>query len=439
MPETKVDENLIFEMNPIEIVVSDDRPRQRKELRKIEDMANSITKFGQILPIVIGRDKSLIAGGRRLAACLILGRKARVVYRDTVDTLLMQEMELEENLQRESLTPAEEVVAIKTLHELKQKIYGTSVSGREGGHTLNDTADAVGKTRGNVIEAIKLAEMIEQFPNLAECKTKSEIKSAVKGLQRTVDNMVALHSYEETIKQTKEFVLVNRDARDHMKGMPDKSVDLLFTDPPFGINIDKMAMSIGGHTGGDITTTGIKYADNPEYALSLYAILAAESIRFCKETAHAIIFCGPSHFWAIKNMFNKVGWICSERPVIWIKQGSGQNNNPDAWFSSSYEMMLFARRKESKLVLYGKPDWIQCNIVTSTERLHQAEKPVPLVKELISRVCMPGSYVYDPFMGSASIGQGAFEMKMLYLGCELAIESYAAAVNRMAKLQGKNI
>jgi site-specific DNA-methyltransferase (adenine-specific) len=435
MEEQKIDESIIFEIDPMEVTVTDERPRQRKELGEIEKMVESIKTFGQLQPVVINRNNELIAGGRRLAACMLGGFKVRACYKDTVDSLLMQEMELEENVQRKALTPAEECIAIKTLVELKRTIYGTPVQGQSGGYTLDDAASVVGKTRGSIIEAIQIADMLAQFPNLSECKTKSEIKSAVKGLQRTVDNIAALSSYEEKIKKTDEFVLVNRDAKDHMKGVPDKSIDLLFTDPPFGINIDKMAMSIGGHTGGDITTTGIKYDDSPEYALSLYALLAVQSIRFCKDTAHAIIFCGPSHFWTVKNMFNEVGWICSERPVIWIKQGSGQNNNPDAWFSSSYEMMLFARRQDSKLVLFGRPDWIQCNIVTPTERLHQAEKPVPLVKELISRVCMPGSYVYDPFCGSASIGQAAFEMKMFYLGCELAMESYAAAVNRMGKLK----
>jgi ParB/RepB/Spo0J family partition protein len=435
MPETKVDENLIFEMNPIEIVVSDDRPRQRKELRKIEDMANSITKFGQILPIVIGRDKSLIAGGRRLAACLILGRKARVVYRDTVDTLLMQEMELEENLQRESLTPAEEVVAIKTLHELKQKIYGASVSGREGGHTLNDTADAVGKTRGNVIEAIKLAEMIEQFPNLAECKTKSEIKSAVKGLQRTVDNMVALHSYEETIKQTKEFVLVNRDCKDWLKGMGDKSVDLFFTDPPYGIDIHENAMTIGGQTGGERTTTNTRYDDSERNAKELLTVFAKESFRITKDTGHVMLFCAPSHFWWLKELMAAAGWLVAPRPTVWIKRESGQNNQPEHWFSSAYEFILFGRKQESKLVLQGRPDWIQCDPVLPSIRTHQAEKPVDLCKELISRTCLPGGYLIDPCMGSGALIEAGVKMKMLCLGCEKEVENYAGAVSRMAKLK----
>lgn len=430
-----VDEKSIFELDPIEIKVNKELGRQRKDLGEINKMIESIKTFGQLQPVVINRNNELIAGGRRLAACMMGGFKVKVCYKDTIDPLTMREMELEENIQRKALTPSEEVLAVAELVELKQKIHGVKAPNREGGFSQADAAEILGKSRTSVVEDIQLAEMVKLFPELHACKTKSEIKSAARGMQRIADNMNALTKYEETIKRSDKVVLVNRDALQHMKTMPDASVDLLFTDPPYGISIDKMAMSLGGHTGGDITTTGIKYDDSAENALLLYASLAKESVRFCKPNAHAMIFCGPSHFWSIKNMFNEAGWICSERPVVWIKNGSGQNNNPDAWFSAAYEMLLFARKSDSKLVLYGKPDWIQCNPVSPTQKVHQAEKPVDLCKELISRVSLPGGYLYDPFMGSGAIIEAGFRMKLLCLGCELAVESYAAATARMARVQ----
>jgi site-specific DNA-methyltransferase (adenine-specific) len=432
--ETRIDESVIFEILPQDIIVADDRPRQRKDLGEVIKLAESIGKFGQLLPIIIGRDGSLIAGGRRLAACMLLGIKARVCYKDTVDPLFMQEMELEENIQRKALTPAEESLAVAKLVGLKQKIYGKPTSGRKGGFTLENAAELLGKTKGSVIDDLYIADILGQFPNLSECGTKAEIKKTYKGLERIQQNITALASYEDIIKRTDEFVLVNKDARNYLHGVGDASVDLFFTDPPYGLDIHNIAMTTGGQTGGEHTTTGVKYEDSETFAKELIEVLAKESYRVTKDTGHAYIFCAPSHFSWISNCMAIAGWLVAPRPVVWIKRESGQNNQPDKWFSSAYEFVLFARKVNSQIILQGRPDWLQVDPVLVSEKVHQAEKPVDLCKELISRVCMPGEYMLDCCMGSGAIIEAGVRMKVLSLGCELDTEIYASAVARMKKL-----
>ena len=134
-------------VDPATIKVSNERPRQRKELGEIAKMVESIRQYGQIQPIVVNRDMELIAGGRRLAACIMGGFKAVICFSDEVDPVKLRELELEENLQRKSLTPAEEGFAVKELIDIKQKLFGVPTSGRVGGFTLDDAADLVGKTR----------------------------------------------------------------------------------------------------------------------------------------------------------------------------------------------------------------------------------------------------------------------------------------------------
>jgi len=436
--ENTINEKVIFEVEPTDIQVRDDLPRHRKDLGEVNKLVESIKTFGQILPIVISRDNYLIAGGRRLAACMLLGIKARVCYKDTVDPLLMRELELEENIQRKDLTPAEECLAIDELLKLKQLKHGESGSGKAGGFTTEAVGELVGKSRAYVSEAISLADAVRMFPNLAECKSKSDIRKAVKGYQRVSDNINALASYEETIKRSNEFILVNRSAEDYLTGIGDKSIDLFFTDPPYAINIHSLSMTVGGETGGDITTTGTKYDDSPEYVFPLLEKIAVESYRITKDSGHAYLFCAPSNFWWLKERMNSAGWITHERPIIWIKRETGQNNQPEHWPSSAYEFILFARKTGSTIILQGKPDWMQVDPVLPSERVHQAEKPVSLCKELIARVCMPGSYILDCFAGSGAILEAAVEMKMLALGCEKDVASYASAVNRMVKWKEKH-
>jgi ParB/RepB/Spo0J family partition protein len=435
MPEVTADENTIFELEPTEITVKDGLPRQRKDMGEIHKMVTSIQTFGQLQPIVINRNNELIAGGRRLAACILGGFKARVCYTDTVDPVIMREMELEENIQRKSLTPAEEALAIAELVKLKQKTHGKPVQGQTGGFTLENMAELLGMSRSNVIENIQIAEHIQEFPNLADCKSKSDIKKAYKGLERIQTNLTALASYEATIQQEKEFILVNRIAEEYMANFGNGIMDLFFTDPPYGIGIHDVAMTTGGETGGEQTTTGIKYDDSEESAKELLAIICIESYRITKDTGHAYIFCAPSHFWWLSEQMAAAGWLVAPRPIIWIKRETGQNNQPERWPSAAYEFILFARKPNSSLVLQGRPDWIQCDPVLPSIRVHQAEKPVTLCKELIARVCNPGAYMLDPCMGSGAIVEAGVHMKVLSMGCEKEIESYAAAVARMQKMK----
>jgi len=430
-----VPEDKLQIVDPLSIIVKDEMPRLRKDLGKINDLAMSIKKFGQLQPCVVNRNMELVAGGRRLAACVIAGVQVKICFVDEVDPLRLREMELEENIQRKALTPAEEVLAVAELHKLKTDIYGKGVSGvvggKEGTWTQQDTADVLGKSRASVVEDLMLAEAIKNFPSLAVAKKKAEIKKAVKGLETVARNIDALSKYEETIKRTDKFIILNKDSREHFVSLPNEGIDLIITDPPYGIDIFEQGQGLGGETGGGNTTAGFKYEDSEDYAKAVLSAFAQHSYRITKHNAHLYCFCAPSHFWWLKEELATYGWLVRERPIIWIKRETGQNNYPSYWPSSTYEMILFARKVESRLVIEGRGDWIQCDPVSPNERLHNAEKPVPLLKELISRTCLPGSYIYDPFAGSGAVVQAGLELKMLPIACELLTEAYANMLARI--------
>ena len=429
-----------FYSKPDLIKVKDGLPRLRKAVdqKKLMELAESLKKYGQLQPVVVNRDMELIAGGRRLAACTVAGIEVLCIYKDCVDDLNMRELEIEENLQREDLTAAEQIEGVAELHRLKQQIHGAAVSGKEGGWKLDDTADLIGKTRGSVIDDLKLAEALKQFPELRKLPKKNDIRKAVKGIEKVAERAVAVAKYEEVIK-AKEVPAhyYHEDALVYMKTIPDKSVDLILTDPLFGINADDLAMNIGGLTGGESTTSGIKIDDDPDVALRVLAHIAQESMRFTKENAHLYCFVGPEHFWRVRQMFMAVGWLVHVKPLIWIKHGAGQCNAPHCWPSSCYEMILFARRHESRLVVEGRPDWIQCDPISQSQRLHPWEKPIPLLKELILRTSMPSHVLYDPCMGSGASLEAGLEMKMVVYGTDIDRASYQATTERIAKWSTK--
>lgn len=98
--------------------------RFRKDMGDIEGLASSIKALGQIQPIVINKDRRLIAGGRRLAAMKLLGREtiaATVFDLDDIDAL---QVERDENDQRKSPTKSEMVALAEAIAEKLQGRQG---------------------------------------------------------------------------------------------------------------------------------------------------------------------------------------------------------------------------------------------------------------------------------------------------------------------------
>jgi ParB/RepB/Spo0J family partition protein len=430
----------LFTTAPTNIKVKDGLDRYRKDMGDVESLAKSIKLTRQILPIVVTRDMELIDGGRRLAACILLGKEVKCVYEDVVNELEMRELELEANCHRKDYTPAEEALAIRDLHTLKQSKFGEAKHGPgESGHSTRDTAKLLGKSQSTVMNAIEMAAMVEAFPELAQAKTKRQIKDAAKGLQKLAGAISSQGKLEQAIKEKADlFKIVKMRAEDHMALQTSKSINILCTDPPYGIEATTLTMNLGKDTGGTLSTSGFQLQDPTEKGLEYYALLAKESFRFTTDDAHGWVFMAPEHFHKIREIFVKAGWRAHIKPVIWIKGTSGQCNVTHAWPSSCYEMLLYIRKDQSRLVQEGQPDWIQCPTVSKSERLHQWQKPVPLLETLLARVALPGQTVYDPFMGAGSTLEAAAKLNLFSIGCDNADECYAYTLQRLSKIGVKD-
>ena len=430
-----MEEKQVFYTSPLKVKVNTDLPRFREEMGDVDELALSLAQKGQLQPIVVNQEMELIAGGRRLAACLKANIDVLCIFNNTVDALTMRELEIEENIQRKQFTPAEEFKAIAELHNLKQQRFGEATSGRKGGHTLQDTADLLGKSKAKVIEAISLAQAVERFPELKSCKKASEIKKAVKAIEAVATRAGKAEDYKKELSSlaanaSQPYEVFHCEAAEFYTKLEPESVDILFTDPPYGIDIDKTATSVGGTTGG-VNSAGFTFDDSTKRALSLYAELAERSIVFTKPSSHAFIFCGPEHFSAVKEMFQSVGWLCYPKPIIWIKREVGQCNVPHAWPASCYEILLYCRRVDSTLVKQGQPDWIECPPIPAGAKRHPTEKPVALLRNLLQRAALPGAMVADPFMGSGAIIEAACIEQCFVKGCDKLIESYHVTIERL--------
>lgn len=410
-------------VDPSEIKVKEGLERFRKDLGDIQDLALSIQKMGQIQPIVVNQNMELIAGGRRLAACALYSMKVDIKVIDETDDLAMREIEVEENVQRKDFSPAEQILAVKELHDIKSRLADRDATQHWG---LQETADVLGTSKGNVSKDLALAELVEVFPELSKCKTKSELRSAGQSIMKLLDRAEGIEEFNNTIESTDQVEVSNTNATEFMKSLADDSVDILLCDPPYGIDIADKALGRAGETGGE-NYQGFKFDDSESTALSLIEDIACQSRRFCKETAHAYIFCAPEYFPDVYDIFSRNGWQPHIRPIIWAKVGQGQANMPDRWPSACYEMCLYARREKSKLI-YTRPDVITANRVPPGDKVHPTQKPVDLLQDLITRSVRPGSTLVDPCMGSGSSLVAGIKEQMVVKGNDLHKGAYTAAI-----------
>jgi len=423
-----------FLTDPTKVKVRKGLTRYRQDMKKINKLRESLDKFGQLSPIIVTEDMELVAGGRRLAACLLDSREVLCVKKENLSDFQMREIELEENIQREDLTPAEEVKAVNDLHLIKQEIHGETQSGREGGWTLENTAESIGKTKGSVIDSIALARAVEEFPELMSCKTKSDIRKAAGAINRVQVRAERSLEYSEKVKKEERVFISHSDAEEHMKTIPEDFVDLLIFDPLYEINADEIRRGIGRDVGAP-SVAGYKIEDK-RTDFSLVKRIAMESTRFCKSNAHLYVFVAPEHFETVRNIFALCSWDCHSKPIIWYKPNAGQTNQPFKWPSSSYEMILYGRRNDSKLVKLGQNDVLTFSAVTKSSKLHDYEKPVPLLEELILRTSFPGSVLYDPCAGSGSSIVAGMRCQLISYGCEINKDAYNAMLERIAIEKG---
>jgi len=96
------------------------RRRIRKDVGDIHGLAESMTKYGQIHPVVITRNNVLISGRRRLAAAKYLGwTSVEAIVLNNRDSADILELELDENVHRSGLTRDEVEDGLARLERLR--------------------------------------------------------------------------------------------------------------------------------------------------------------------------------------------------------------------------------------------------------------------------------------------------------------------------------
>ncbi len=213
------------------------------------------------------------------------------------------------------------------------------------------------------------------------------------------------------------------DTRRLILGVPDSSVDLIVTDPPY--------RAISGGNKYPTAPTGMLSANDGrhfryndlspiEYLPQLYRVLKS-----------------PGHLYIMTNLLNlRTTWAALETAgfkvhnlLIWKKQ----NVTPSRWYMSNREFILFAYKGSARPINdCGSVSVMEFKNIKSHG--HPTEKPVDLMRHLIENSSLPGDLVFDPFMGTGAVGVACSDRR--FLGFEIDPRYLAVACQRMGVMPG---
>ncbi|MGB8509850.1 MAG: site-specific DNA-methyltransferase [Pyrinomonadaceae bacterium] len=192
--------------------------------------------------------------------------------------------------------------------------------------------------------------------------------------------------------------LICGDALIVLKSLPDKSVDLIVTDPPYGDNI-----------GYGVHNRTILGNEHPLVGLSALS----EAYRVLKANSAAYVFCGTRHLGFVSTFFQTYTKYKLRDIIIWDKVLQGRGHG----FRRRYECIVVLEKGRPIYRRPGFPNLIRC--VRTRYVQHPHEKPVELLKPLIEHSSEVGDIVLDPFLGSGSSAVAARELGRGYIGIEL--------------------
>lgn len=395
--------------------------RVRKDFGNLDEFANSIREVGLIQPLVISRDFKLIAGERRLRALKKIGLTELIhakhfIFNDEQDELRRKAIECEENIRRKAFTWQEEILAKKRLFDLMQQIHGKATAGRpstaasfgvtSSGFGVNKLASLLGESNAQTSKDLELANYISLVPELAKADTKEAARKQLQlGVAVAIAQRQALNNPQ--VAGAKLWTLYEGDFVNNVNNIPDESVDLVITDPPYGENTQGM-----GPNSKQLLATG--FSDDILYTKRVLDDIAINSWRKLKNDRFFVIFFGFAVYPYLVTTLSNIGFVVDKTPLIWVKNNV-INTSPYTRYSRSYEPILIARKGEPRLVRPSQRDVIdftnvQARTIGETKFYH-AQKPVALMEKLILDMSMPSSTILDWCAGSGSTGVAAVQQK----------------------------
>lgn len=443
--------------------------RQRTEIlpRSVADLKDSILRNGLLNPPVVersGEQFRLIAGETRLRAIDEIAKEGKsflcgealiepgfvpVTTTGEQNDLSRTELEFDENFVRTQPSWPDRVRAMASIHRLRQQANPLQTIVQTARELADKNLPSLsGKTEDQTSalrKELQDATLVEKHladPIIAKARN---LKEAVQLVYKKEDETAQAELIRRRRNHADEHATVRIEQGDlftKMKELQSGTVDLILSDPPYGVNAhryhkgDRSADSDTNSPGGASATNLHAYDDTPEQARKIFVELLREGHRVTKPQANICLFIGYAHFDWLVQQSKALGWMPWERPLLWQK--SRTEGLISGWgrhgFIYTYDVIFFAT-KGRRGTNYPHVDIFDFPRVPRKRRVYAAEKPVELMKRWIELCTLPGDFVLDPCAGSGSTLVAARDLKRSALGFELMQDVVDLAEVRLAQTE----
>ena len=222
----------------------------------------------------------------------------------------------------------------------------------------------------------------------------------------------------------------NIDCLEGLKEVPDKSVNLIVTDPPYFLSMGHAGSSTNTRGAGSEMLNSNRAFNDLAICTPFYKQLFAEYRRILKDDGSFYFFTdwrGYAYYFPLINAELPV-----RNMIVWDKK-----SGPGSFYSFAHELVIFGTYKGKTKGGVGTNVWRMAAFnsgakSTNGEKVHPTQKPVEILMKMIEDSSEPGGVVLDTFMGSGSTAVACLRTGRNFIGFELDERYHAIALQRVA-------
>ncbi|WP_319641256.1 site-specific DNA-methyltransferase [Novosphingobium sp. KCTC 2891] len=242
--------------------------------------------------------------------------------------------------------------------------------------------------------------------------------------------------------------ILRGDCIEEMRGLPDASIDMIFADPPYNLQLGgDLARPDGSHVDA-VTDDWDKFDSFAAYDKFTREWLV-EARRLLKPNGSIWVIGSYHNIFRVGALLQDLGfWILND--IVWRK-ANPMPNFKGTRFTNAHETLIWAAKSEKAKYTFNyramktlndelqmRSDWVlpicggQERIRKNGTKAHPTQKPEALLYRVLLATTNKGDVVLDPFFGTGTTGAVAKRLGRAFIGCEREDSYIAVAEERIA-------